>query len=332
MIRALWLLVALVAMPALAQRATRATERPRTTKQVPKPPPAPEPELQPEPEPDEGEPEPDTVDALDDVDVAPPASSNPEVKDDDALTEDELAGIGILGGCCCFGGIALGGLVVWLVMRKRPAPGPTPLNAPMVLSKPPPSTAGVVPQPLVATPPLDAPTSHLSVLSLAVPVRARAELETHLLRAGATGVLEGAEARARLVREAAKALQASQAQWGFFGYGEKVAVPSDAELQRSYLAAVDDFRARANGMTPVAGEGWVVISLVIATRARILGVSRLDDRAQVQAALHERGSLDAAKVLGAELVWAPAASGFGWPESSVRSVFPEMSALPVTPG
>jgi len=165
-------------------------------------------------------------------------------------------------------------------------------------------------------------------MAIAVPVEARADLETHLLRAGATGPLEGAEARARLVREVANALLAVQPQWKLFGYGEREPAVNNAALEQSYRAAVDDFRLRAQGAPGTPGEGLVVVALVLATRAPLQGVSRLDDVTQVRALLEDRARLLSSVLLGAEVFWAPELKGAGLSEATVMVRFPEMQRLP----
>lgn len=246
------------------------------------------------------------------------------------LTKEEALGAAIVSGCCCLVVVGVVALIVWLVARSRKPTQPTG-GAVSGAGVQPGSYVGPTPAPPVAPGAVPAPMGQvlsLSVMAVAVPVETRAELETHLLRAGATGPLEGAEARARLVREVANALLAVQPQWKLFGYGEREPAVNNAALEQSYRAAVDDFRLRAQGAPGTPGEGLVVVALVLATRAPLQGVSRLDDATQVRALLEDRARILSSVLLGAEVFWAPELKGAGLSEATVMVRFPEMQRLP----
>lgn len=56
---------------------------------------------------------------------------------------------------------------------------------------------------------------------------------------------------------------------------------------------------------PGDGGSLCVITLVICSRGRRLGVDRLDTKQQINDLLNDRLQLQSASLLGAEVVWAP---------------------------
>jgi uncharacterized membrane protein len=120
----------------------------------------------------------------------------------------------------------------------------------------------------------------------------------------------------------ARALLGVEPQWRHFGYGEKD-LGDLLSTQQSFNNAVADFRARAS--RPEDGGALCVVTLVLCTRGRRLGVDRLDTRAQVHALLQDRLQVDAQTLLGTELLWAPPSGGLT--EFAVKERFPEMHPL-----
>ncbi|MDP1827155.1 MAG: DUF1517 domain-containing protein [Archangium sp.] len=221
----------------------------------------------------------------------------------DDLTPDELLATGAFGLCCCL--LAAAGLVavvIWL-MRKGPAP-----SAPA--HQPPPPGAPFAP----------AAEFHLSVIALAFDGFFRQQVEAMLT--APTTLTDPVGVRVELVQRAARALLGVAVQWRLFGYGEKDLNDLTA-AQQSYASALTDFRARSGA----AGDGGslCVLTLVLCTRGRRLGVDRLDTRQQINELLSDRLKLDAGALLGAELVWAPASGGLS--EPLIRERFPEMHAI-----
>jgi uncharacterized membrane protein len=215
------------------------------------------------------------------------------------LTDDQAAGVV---GLCCFLFVTLGllGFALYMLSRRAKHQPPPPGMRP--------PSPDVGPQAL-----------HLSVLALAVDLTTRLELLGRL--SGLTGAT--AEVRTELARRAAQGLLEAQAAWLRFGYGEKP-LGSVAQAEQSYLAAVSDFRARTAGLVGSAGP-YTVATLIIATRGPLAGVSRLDDPAQVRAALEDRARLEPARLLGAELLWAPEHGGLS--AELLATTFPEMQSL-----
>ncbi|MBS1151352.1 MAG: putative glycine rich rane protein [Myxococcaceae bacterium] len=258
------------------------------------PPPAEEvlPEQEPPP-PDEGFEAP--VDPI--ADPPPDPNPDPTPTPDLADLTDEEAGAAAIGMLCCCSVFLIGlvGLIVWLVKRGSKAKSPVQANFP-------PPVSGAAP-----------PQAHspggmqLSILALALEPQARGVVEQQLSQLGISSVPNTPDARGRLVREVARALLTVQPSWRQFGYGEKpVSV----------------------GATATPGSGLVVVTLLICCRRTLLGVSRLDDPFQVRNVLEDRMRVTDLELLGAELLWAPAAPDGRISEAEIGLRFPEM--LPLT--
>lgn len=218
------------------------------------------------------------------------------------LPEDVLMGVGALGLCCALVSVVgIVGLVVWL-LRARGAP------------------AGAAPPATWAPPAPSGAALHLSVLALSFDATARGALEAALAEPPST--TDGVAHRVALVQRLVHALAGLEGAWQHFGYGEKDLVDL-AAAQQSYAAALADFRARA--AQPAAAGPLCVVTLVLCTRGQRLGVDRLDTRAQVKALLADRLQVDAATLLGAEVVWAPPEGGLL--EAEVLGRYPEMHRL-----
>ena len=221
----------------------------------------------------------------------------------DDPTTDQLLGAGLFGMCCCLLSAAgLVAVVIWL-MRNKDGPA-TPAH------QPPPPGAPYAP----------AAQFHLSVIALAFDGFFRTQVEA-LLNAP-SAMVDPVGARVELVQRAARSLLGVAAQWRLFGYGEKDLNDLTA-AQTSYATALADFRARS----AVAGDGGSlsVLTLVICSRGRRLGVDRLDTKQQINDLLNDRLKLEAGALLGAELVWAPGSGGLS--EPTIRERFPEMHAI-----
>jgi uncharacterized membrane protein len=163
--------------------------------------------------------------------------------------------------------------------------------------------------------------THLSVLAIALNSVFRRGLEQ------AAEVVPGADPvaeRLELVRRVAAVLLGAQSEWARFGYGERD-LADLASTRERFLAAVSDFRARAR--SPSDGGALVVVTLILATRSPVQGVSRLDSREQARTALDARTRLRPDELLGAEVVFTPEHDGLS--ERQVDARFPEM--LPLAP-
>lgn len=224
-----------------------------------------------------------------------------------ASSNEELLGFAVIGMCCLLiAGGAFIAFLVWMLRTKKP---------------PQPSTQQFMPPPPPSAPVEPAPTGfHLSVLALAFDGYFRPQVEA-LLQTPATAT-EPVGLRVELVQRAMKGLLGVEPQWRHFGYGEKD-LPDAVSAQQSFSNAVADFRARA--MRSSDGGALCVLTLVLATRDRRLGVDRLDTRQQARELVTDRARVDGTTLLGAEVIWAPSSGALT--ENAVRERYPEMHAL-----
>jgi uncharacterized membrane protein len=251
-----------------------------------------------------------------------PRTRSPDGIDPDpleGLTDEQAGAIAIGSMCCCLLVLlSLVGLIIWLVKRGSGAKKAVASNFPS--------------QNLGAPAPRPPAGMQLSIFALALEPQAREIVEQQLSQLGISPVPTTPQTRGRLVREAARALLTVQPSWRQFGYGEKPAITDLASAESAYRAASEDFRSRAvtAGATATGTHGLVVVTLLICCRRALLGVTRLDDPLAVRSVLEDRLRVSDDELLGAELLWAPAAPGGRVTEAEIGLRFPEMLPLPRT--
>jgi len=220
---------------------------------------------------------------------------------------EALLAVALVSVCCLLvSGAGFIAVLVWL-FRSRSAAGSQQQHQ------------SFTPPPPVAQPPPGG-EFHLSVLALAFDGYFRPQLE-QLLAAPPTA-FDPIGARVELVQRAAKGLLGVEPQWRHFGYGEKD-LNDPVGAQQSFSNAVADFRTRT--ARPEDGGVLAVLTVILCTRGRRLGVDRLDTRAQVHELLADRLKVDVATLIGAEVMWGPPSGGLT--ETAIRERFPEMHAL-----
>ena len=222
-----------------------------------------------------------------------------------STSPDDLMGAAVVGFCCfLFGSAGFIGVIIWMIRSK---------TATATQSAPPPMQQVAPQQPPQAA-------FHLSVIALAFDGYFLPQVTAALAATSTT--TDPVAARVELVQRAARALLGVEAQWRHFGYGEKDLDELNL-AQQSYTSALTDFHTRAT--RPEDGGVLAVLTIILCTRGRRVGVDRLDTRAQVRELLTDRLSLEHAALLGAEVVWAPPNGGLT--EAAVRERFPEMHGL-----
>lgn len=215
---------------------------------------------------------------------------------------DELLGAGVMGACCFFiGFVGIIGVIIWL-MRSRSAP-PQGLQGVTAVAQPPPAA-----------------DFHLSVIAIAFDTYFRPQVEAALRTVA--GITDPVQMRVALIQAATRSLIGIAPQWRHFGYGEKDLVDLTS-AQQSYQTALTDFRARSE--QPGDGGALSVLTIILCTRGRRLGVNRLDTRQQIHELLADRLLLSPGSLLGAELLWAPQTGSVSEPVARER--FPEMHVV-----
>ncbi|MEW6433051.1 MAG: DUF1517 domain-containing protein [Myxococcota bacterium] len=227
------------------------------------------------------------------------------------LSEDQALGMVVAGACCCL--VAVAGFIalfIWWMRRASQTPAgaaaPAPVSAPV-------GAPATSPQPA-------APQMHLSVLAVAFDVSFRGPLEAAL--GAPSTATDAVTERVQLVHRACRALLGIEPGWRAFGYGEKD-LGDLTQAHESYLRAMEDFRVRCAGTSD--GGPLAMLMLIVATRTPLLGVDRLDERAQVRSVLEDRWRVEAAHLLGADVLWTPDVGGLT--EGALLERFPEMNLL-----
>lgn len=239
------------------------------------------------------------------------------------LSDEQVGGIFLGGLCCCLLGLV--GLVVLIIVisRKKPQPQqPAPL-APPAYAQPyqPPGPYTPPAYGQAAQPAPQAGALHLAVLAVGLDLASREALAAQL--AAPIAAADAFDQRVKLVQRVADVLLRTESAWRYFGYGEK-ALPDLGAAEQSYRANVEDFRLRSNIAVEPLGT-VAVLTVVLATRAPLQGITRLDDPGQLRAALASWQRLDSALLLGAEYLWAPPAGALS--DEAMARRFPEMQRL-----
>jgi len=271
---------------------------------------------------------------------------------------DEQAGAIFLGGlCCCLLGVVALVVLIIVLTRKKPqaqaqpppmaqTPYSQPYQPPGGPYQPPggpyqPPGSPYAPQPGPYTPPTQPgpytpqpygqatqPAAaqpgalHLAVLAVGLDFTTRELVASQL--AAPIAATNAFDLRVMLVQRVANVLLQTESAWRYFGYGEK-ALPDLGAAEQSYRANVEDFRLRSNIAAEPLGT-VTVLTVVLATRAPLQGITRLDDPGQLRAALQSWQRLDSSLLLGAEYLWAPPAGAIS--DEAMARRFPEMQRLP----
>ncbi|HEY0708577.1 MAG TPA: DUF1517 domain-containing protein, partial [Polyangia bacterium] len=72
---------------------------------------------------------------------------------------------------------------------------------------------------------------------------------------------------------------------------------------------------------------YLVVTLLVATRAPIEGLKKLDDLAELDQVLRSLGGVPADVLLGLDVIWTPADPDDAMTEAELISTYPEMRSL-----
>ncbi|MFO0708918.1 MAG: DUF1517 domain-containing protein [Sandaracinus sp.] len=188
------------------------------------------------------------------------------------------------------------------------------------------------------------PKVHVSRVRVALDARARRFVQEALTKLAARSDTKTREGLAALLRETTRALVASRAAWIYCGV-EQLAPMLAAEARVEHTKLAQDARARfqhelvrnAEGLTRreetpalVAreheGEGAVIVSIVLASRARLrpASASQADEVARL---LGDLGALEAIDVIALEVIWSPAAEEDRMSTDELEARYPELTRL-----
>lgn len=195
----------------------------------------------------------------------------------------------------------------------------------------------------------EGPRIGVSVTQIAIDARSRRFVQEALTKMVAEGDTTSQEGLARLLAAAARALTAAKLAWIYAG-SQHFPPALQAQARAMHTRAAHDARARfktelvrkADGTTRTQdapdlvareheGEGVVVVSLVVATYAKLAPVdpARVD---QLERLLADLAALPPARLLALELIWSPAAEQDRMSTDELEALYPELTRLTAVGG
>ena len=195
----------------------------------------------------------------------------------------------------------------------------------------------------------EGPKITVEVAQVAIDARSRRFVQEALAKAVAEGDTTSQEGLVRLLAAAARALTAARLAWIYAG-AQHFAPAAQPQARATHTRAANDARARfqtelvrkADGTTRTQdtpdlvareheGEGVVVVSLVVATYAKLPPVdpSRVD---QLEGLLADLAALPAKQLLALELIWSPSAEQDRMSTDELEALYPELTRLTAVGG
>ncbi len=189
----------------------------------------------------------------------------------------------------------------------------------------------------------------VSVVRVAIDARARRFVQESLARLARESDTATRGGLADLLSSASRALVASRLAWSYASV-EHLAPMLAAEARSQHTHRAQDARARfqtelvraADGTTRTAeasglvareheGDGVVVVTLVIATHAKLRAASPAQPD-QIEQLLTQLSALPASELLALEIVWSPAAEADRMSTDELESRYPELTRLTAVGG
>jgi uncharacterized membrane protein len=183
----------------------------------------------------------------------------------------------------------------------------------------------------------------VTVLRVAVDWRERKFLKGKLddiARSVDAGLASG---RKLMLRESTAVLRRARDAWRYAGIVNAEPIPAPAALARFRQHAEDPrprFREElirnAGGPTgtiearvpgPEAGDGFVVITLIVAARGTLLDFHDMADPEEVRRCLESLGNLPTSMLTEVEIVWSPAAEHERLSAAELERLYPEMQKI-----
>lgn len=185
---------------------------------------------------------------------------------------------------------------------------------------------------------------YVSQLQLGLDWRARAQLQQHLTRLAQTGDTRSPSGLAQLLSETVLGIrrheiswlyaaykdmggaQAQQAQMTFQQLGNEARSRFQHELVRANQGGMNEQQSPEMQAKANEGQGTVVVTINIASRRPLMGIS-MPDATQLRNALADRGSLLAQHMVALEVVWSPAAENDRMSTSELEQNYPELKLI-----
>lgn len=188
------------------------------------------------------------------------------------------------------------------------------------------------------------PSVGVSTVRVALDARARRFVQDALRDLAQKGDTSSAAGLAAMLASVARALVATKIAWIYTGI-EQLAPMPPASARAEHAKRTQDARARfqhelvrnADGKTTTdkapalapraeEGEGVVVVSVIVATRASLRAASASEPD-QVAQLLEQLAGLSAAELAAVEIVWSPAAEEDRMSTDELEARYPELTRL-----
>lgn len=234
------------------------------------------------------------------------------------------------GGGSCFGALCalafIGGIFVFLVIASRRRGGGLTGHASR--------TMGFVPHNAM----------YVSQIQLGLDWRARAQLQAQLAELARTGDTRSPAGLARLLSETVLALRRAEMSWLYAGYRDAGAsAPPQAqttfqqlanearsrfqhEIVRAHLGQTAEQRGPEMKAHAHEGQGTVVVTIVVAARRPMQGMSNPDAHL-IRNALSDRGALTPQHMVALEVIWSPAAENDRMSTAELEQNYPELRLI-----
>jgi uncharacterized membrane protein len=185
---------------------------------------------------------------------------------------------------------------------------------------------------------------YVSQIQIGLDWRARTQLQAKLAELARTGDTRSPAGLAHLLSETALALRRAEMSWLYAAYRDAgAAAPSQAqatfqqlanearsrfqhELVRGHLGQTSEQQSPEMRAHAHEGQGTVVVTLILATRRPMQGLTRADAN-EIRNALSDRGALTAQHMVALEVIWSPAAENDRMSTAELEQHYPELRLI-----
>ncbi len=189
----------------------------------------------------------------------------------------------------------------------------------------------------------------VSLVRIGIDARARRFVQESLAKLAAESDTQTRSGLAELLSSAARALAASKLAWIYCGAEHfapmravdarsthtRLALDARARFQTELLRGADGKTRHADAPTLVAreheGEGVVVVTLVVATYAKLPAASPAQV-SEIEQLLSQLSRLSASELVALEVVWSPAAENDRMSTDELEARYPELTRLTAVGG
>jgi len=191
------------------------------------------------------------------------------------------------------------------------------------------------------------PMLDMTVVRIAIDGRARRFVQKELVRIAKEANTRTAGGRWDMLREVSRILRNLYDAWAYVG-AVNYDMRKQHETKRDFDRAVDDARSRfreevirnsdgttqtrkASSHTPRSdeGEGFILVSVIIAARYRLFNIERSANADEIRLALESMSNLRENELVALEVVWQPAEDNDRMSSMELEAKYPRPELLPL---